>query len=562
MGVENEAEDEQSTEADEFALAERINLITFENLENVVRHVVKKFKNLECYNEEISATLKSMGGDISRRVLDHTMDEFTQEVRGKTDALGKGLKDNRDACASIENQLESTRLRSSAIERRLETIVQEMSVQDRQLRETQDLLSDKVGEAELNMFEAKLAGYATHQEQQELKRSLGHYTKSDVTERLSESVRIMGTRFEDYTRTSSMEQQLQDIRDHLRLELDQYALAKQTNMRFEEITDMIREQSQLFERTSAMLDDKVRALSDRMTSIFTDITKEVDVRAMDADVQELRLQLSSLTNKEDSEVSFRDCMPKVNFCVEQIRRFDEKLGAQDKAIARVDEVLLDKAGKQEVSLVYKQVDTKYEEDKAIAEFQKMYERIDWMNNKMQHYMEQEADRMSKFRPPNYEPVFEKIHQSLLLKADKADMVELYSVKADRIDGDELSRLQDIVQRQLEYLAVTTLGLAKLALSEPKGSEQKIARMQQKAQVLMQAENLWHWLLHSEAPPNLDTLRSPAMELLSNAGRKLAGRLDGSEASLKPDISPGHSQKRVMDDRRRQLLEKRLGLDID
>merc|ERR1719277_227452 len=144
----------------------------------------------------------------------------------------------------------------------------------------------------------------------------------------------------------------------------------------------------------------------------------------------------------------------------------------------------------------------------MSEFQRMYERLEWMNKKVEHYIETETERFQQFQPPDYEPVFNDINQRIQLKADKADMVEMYQLKANRIDADELAKLQDTIHRQLEYLAVTTFGLSKLVLTEAKPSESKTIRTQQKSQVLMQSEALWHWILHNEPPPNLDTLRPP------------------------------------------------------
>merc|ERR1719263_1680551 len=116
--------------------------------------------------------------------------------------------------------------------------------------------------------------------------------------------------------------------------------------------------------------------------------------------------------------------------------------------------------------------------------------------------------MESMRPPDYTPMFEDLNTRILLKADKADMVEMYQLKANRIDSDELAKLQDTIHRQLEYLSVTTFGLSKLALVESKPGENNRVRAQQKSQVLMQSEALWHWILHNDPPKNLDTLRPP------------------------------------------------------
>merc|ERR1719424_1208905 len=116
----------------------------------------------------------------------------------------------------------------------------------------------------------------------------------------------------------------------------------------------------------------------------------------------------------------------------------------------------------------------------MKEFQKMYEKLEWMNEKLDHYVETETERFEQFRPPDYTPVFADINSRIELKADKADLVEMYQLKANRIDADELAKLQDTIHRQLEYLAVTSFGLSKLVLTEAKTAESKTIRMQQKS----------------------------------------------------------------------------------
>merc|ERR1719281_72961 len=139
---------------------------------------------------------------------------------------------------------------------------------------------------------------------------------------------------------------------------------------------------------------------------------------------------------------------------------------------------------------------------------------------------------------------------LSLKADKADMVEMYSLKANRIDADELAKLQDTIHRQLEYLSITNFGLAKLVLTEPKTGESKTIRQQQKSQVLMQSEALWHWILHNEPPPNLDTLKSPASK------RNKASEADGAAQTA----FGNDKAKRAKDEQKRHQLEVKLGIE--
>jgi len=168
------------------------------------------------------------------------------------------------------------------------------------------------------------------------------------------------------------------------------------------------------------------------------------------------------------------------------------------------------------------------------------------SQRLDDYIAKESDRFEKLKPPDYGPVFKDIAAKIALKADKADLVEIYQVKADRVDSDDLARLQETIHRQLEYLAVTNFGLSKLVLTEAKASESKTLRAQQKAQVLMQSEALWHWILHNEPPPNLDSLR-PAKGGAESQGKVAANGNTATHAEL--------------EERRRHHLEKKLNLEV-
>merc|ERR1739848_63363 len=97
-------------------------------------------------------------------------------------------------------------------------------------------------------------------------------------------------------------------------------------------------------------------------------------------------------------------------------------------------------------------------------------------------------------------------------------------------------------------AITSFGLSKLVLTEAKSGESKTIRQQQKSQVLMQSEALWHWILHNEPPPNLDTLKSPASK------RNKAEQEVGGQTAFGNDKA-----KRAKDEQKRHQLEVKLGI---
>merc|ERR1711972_137002 len=163
--------------------------------------------------------------------------------------------------SGIETLAERNKVTCNTIEKKLEACVKEKAVQDRLIRETQDALQDKVAVAELNMFEAKFAGYTTKLEHQEVINMLSHYTRTDVTERVAESVKVLSMQFDDYTRTAKIEEQLQELRDWVSTELTSYAKSVATMNKIEDLQQQIRDQVLAFERVHSLMDDKIRGLS-------------------------------------------------------------------------------------------------------------------------------------------------------------------------------------------------------------------------------------------------------------------------------------------------------------
>lgn len=536
--------------------ADLAGLISFSNLENVLKHIIRKFKMVETQNEQLDAEIKGLNKELEARATVSTLEEFSADLGAKVDHINKFLDGQKDNLSGLENQLERNRAMCNSIDKKLEATIKEKAVQDRLIRETQDSMQDKVAVAELNMFEAKFAGYTTKLEFQEIINLLGHYTRVDVTEGVVEGLKVLGTRFDDYTRTARIDQQLQELRDWVSSELQSYAKSHTTLQRLEDITTQIRDQAVAFERIHAVMDDKIRGLSDRMTSIYAELSGDINQRALDEDLREVMRDMKNFAVKGETDAFQADCAPKLKFCVDSIKAFDNRLRMQDDAITRVDEILLDKAFKYDIIVVNSKIEQCMVKEKAMSEFQKMYERLDWMNRKLEQYIELESERLSRFKPPDYGPMFEGIHSQLTLKADKADLIEMNSLKANRIDADELCKIQELVQSQLEYLAVTTLGLSKLTLTEMKSSESKTIRTQQKTQVLMQAEKLWHWILHNEPPPNLDTLRPPGAPPPSRV--RGAGFVNSKDAGKGTVGGTNFSEKRLMDDQKRMHLEQNFG----
>ena len=71
-----------------------------------------------------------------------------------------------------------------AAEKKIEILQREKTLQDRMIREFHENLHQKATLTELNMFEAKLAGFATKEEVQKVYHMQFDYTRAETTERL------------------------------------------------------------------------------------------------------------------------------------------------------------------------------------------------------------------------------------------------------------------------------------------------------------------------------------------------------------------------------------------
>merc|ERR1719460_927020 len=167
-----------------------------------MKHVIQKFR----YVEEHARTLDSQLIELKKSIEAHStvqqLEEVANEIRTKMEHSNKSLAAYKETVSGLESQIERNRVNGQTIDKKLDACVKEKAVQDRLIRETQDALQDKVAVAELNMFEAKFAGYTTKNELQEVVHMLSDYTRIEATERIGESLKALDCQFENYSRTS------------------------------------------------------------------------------------------------------------------------------------------------------------------------------------------------------------------------------------------------------------------------------------------------------------------------------------------------------------------------
>lgn len=250
-------------------------LISFTNLENVLKHIINNFKALDEKTVVLDAEIRGINKELAKLNRISVLDELCADLGSKVEHLGKNFEQQKTSLIGLEGQAERSRAMCCALDKKQELCEKERVDQDRLIRDMQVVMMDKVSAAELNMLEAKFAGYSTKVEHQELVGILSQYTPVDVTEGVAAGMKLLCTRFDDYTRTAKLSQQLQELRDWVSSELLHYSKLASTQQRFQDVFDQIQEQSQHFERVNNFMEEKVRGLSDRTSSIYKEIKSEL-----------------------------------------------------------------------------------------------------------------------------------------------------------------------------------------------------------------------------------------------------------------------------------------------
>lgn len=515
-------------------------LINFQNLENLVQHFLEKFKRVDSRLESVESNLEKIQEMMQQNSMFESCQNNIIDLKLKMNTIERDHKSNTQKMSTLEDSLDRNKILVLNMEKHIELVKKEKLLADKTIAELHELMLDKATISELHIFEAKFAGYATRGDFQELMNKLLQFSRTSDLTVLTEKMDLVENRFDDYTRTVRMDEEFETLRDWINRELTVRPKEDVLTAKLTEASSDMRSQKLQFKRSIESLDDKLKSQTERLTQVHIETQEECKKRALQSKVDEINERLKDFALRSTTESFQKDILPRIKLCIESIEAFDTCLVSRDMAIQRVDEVLLDKSSKYDIMVLNSRMEKclqKEESEKIILD---VTNKLDTLDKRLEHYVAQETSRFKQFRPPDHTATFEMIKKGLAQKAEKCDLVELYTAKSNRLDTDKISQLQQKIHQQLEYMAITNLGLAKLVLGDD--SKKKMDKMQQKALVLMQSEALWNWVMSNEPPPNLDSI----------AKRK-------EKAVVQEYEDPVTRKRRLLNQKQQKQLEQKLGI---
>jgi hypothetical protein len=219
----------------------------------------------------------------------------------------------------------------------------------------------------------------------------------------------------------------------------------------------------------------------KISSVYQDLNEDLQTRARRDDIVEIRSDMNLYALEKDTEAFKEATIPKMKFCVEMTQAFHERLNAQDLAIQRVDEAMIDKAPKYDVVVANSRIELSMNKERCMKEFQKLYERLDLTNKRLEMCVESMQEQPQR-GAANTGAVGnnDEIMYEISRKADVSDVADLTRVKASNLDVDKNAKGLLLLTVQLEFFAQA---------------------VQQNAQI----DALRHWLADGIVPANVDAL---------------------------------------------------------
>mmetsp|Transcript_38079 Transcript_38079/g.93153 ORF Transcript_38079/g.93153 Transcript_38079/m.93153 type:complete len:706 (-) Transcript_38079:106-2223(-) len=491
---------------DEFQSQELGNsLISFARLEEVLSNVMEKFRELDMSLRDQQTAITKVENSVADRPTNEMFQHLSTTVEQQLQSMAATITTTQKSLGAVDDQLERTRGQLNLAEGKIDQCQKEKALQDRVIRDIHDSLMEKATVTELNDLTAQMSKYAKETELNAVIHSLSEYASVVEMQKMWSAHKELIERLGEYPRITQINNQMHEERKRVEQLLKDYTQLKDSNAKFGDLDTRIRGTRQDMERAQQHLDSKIAGVAEGLTRAGLDFNAELNKRALSSSVEQMKKEMKQYASKKELVTLKKEIHPRIEFCTARVSEFETMLAAQDGAIQRVDTLLLDKASKTDLTCLKLAVDNTMSRDVAVKELDALRAKQDATQHKLDHYLAGESARFNEFKGPDHTDWFRKMEDALNRKAEKADVVDVWARKANRIDADELAKLHDVVHRQLEYLSSTVLGLSKLALSDTRGGESKTIRAQQKGQLMMQAEAVWGWILHNSPPPNLEAL---------------------------------------------------------
>jgi hypothetical protein len=250
------------------------------------------------------------------------------------------------------------------------------------------------------------------------------------------------------------------------------------------------------------------------------VKKALESRPWKQEIATIQEYVSKLMPKEELLAFINDTKAQVTNFSTNMYKFKISVESFEKVVERFDEILLDKAEKDQISKINKVLETVATKDsvesikKNMVNFTKDNESrfmaqcglVEKMKTSFDYLMDRfETFKKDNFDVSNFANTVMEFREVLERKADKQDIFEIYDNMCKRIDFLETSEYLKVLKKQVEQAAALMFALCRTMV---KNGEPPAQIKKQRYELLKHFNSLMNWICGEQ--PNLNTF-SPCRE---------------------------------------------------
>ena len=536
-------------------LKENYNSIKQDVLETIP--ILRDFKGLLQRKPLFERSTFTYLNPLAKEIKAEIMREVSSKLIGPTEEL-KALKS--EVSIALEELTEKTLEFKSVIEdlkqenidskKDNETIHENVDILQRNIDDAREDLLLKAPYHEITKLVEKLATKATNEDVKTLREKIQECPSTEQVEKLYKQLEILNQQMISLASKDMVKEMEQGLLVNVDNKFEQYVSASNLQDEVDKILSRIRDTNNTFDFFK---------ISQEKQTVFTKrelekIQRLLQSRPWIKDIEIVSTFIDDKINSKDFEKFKKDVLPQIQFFDEKVNLFSKRIESFDRVLERYDEIILDKASKDDVSEIkellpkllmavdfdaFKEMDTKQKEilDEKVRLSQTSAKLIDGKIEKFQNSYKNFKGQFKDFNT-KYNSVKELSYQ-LESKADKSDIYAMFDYTARREEVKLTTQAMEILHKQVEMIVMFMLVTIKTML---KNNDSAALKNRQRNEIFTNVSALMEWISHS-IPPEVDKMLDSARSVLTVSHRKMPQENEESQEHMLPILSNHRKYKR-------------------
>jgi hypothetical protein len=431
----------------------------------------------------------------------------------------------------IKTELEESKTKQLEINERIHNLRRQDEHLEQMIKETQDLIvkhgnfievlkretdfnkrviDEKVGYIEFLKLEKELKNYAPLEDMLNIAAKIETLAEKTHVEFLKQSIKKVNTKLFELVPRKELDEKLSEVQEQIFKELEKKFIS---NYKFEKEISELLKNIHKDEDDFKALAKKVDSMYDGFRRKIGELFETLNSKPWDAEVKNLNFLLDKTVSKDELQKFKDESLEKHSKSFKSISELEKNISQFSELVERYDEIMLDKASKDDVRLLTKQLEkyvlkSTFNElnDRSIARFGTIDSQIGMLFHSEDitksnlSTVSQKVDiiRKENFEVSNISSTLARIQETLEHKADKSDIYIIYDVMGKKEELQRLSEIEAVCRKQvlLSVGMIQSLCRTMITPGDSAGNAQK-----QRLDIFRSLEGLQRWIKEGTGEPS-------------------------------------------------------------